>query len=109
MLIVSTFSHNNLLLTMGCFTIGAAGMKAYMPAFWSLPSLFLTASAAAGSIGMINSIGNLGGFLGPFVLGYVKTHVGSYDYGLYFIAATSLLSAALIAFLPLRTEKPKSE
>lgn len=105
MLIVSTFSHNNLILTMACFTIGAAGMKAYMPAFWSLPSLFLTASAAAGSIGMINSIGNLGGFLGPYVLGTFHKQFQSYDYGLYFIAATSLCSATLIAFLPLRNEK----
>jgi ACS family tartrate transporter-like MFS transporter len=109
MLIVSTFSHNNLILTMVCFTIGATGMKAYMPAFWSLPSLFLTASAAAGSIGMINSIGNLGGFLGPYMLGTFHQQFKSYDYGLYFIAGTSLLSAALIAVLPLRTYKPKTE
>ena len=38
------------------------GLKAYLPAFWSLPTLFLTESAAAGSIGLINSVGNLGGF-----------------------------------------------
>ena len=41
------------------------GLKAYMPAFWALPSLILTESAAAGSIGLINSVGNLGGFVGP--------------------------------------------
>lgn len=45
--------------------IAFAGFKAYMPAFWSLPNLFLAEAAAAGSIGLINSVGNLGGFLYP--------------------------------------------
>lgn len=89
-------------LTMICFTIGAAGMKAYMPAFWSLPSYFLTSTAAAGSVGLINSIGNLGGFLGPTVIGYVKDKFGSYEYGLIFLVVTSMISASLIAIMPLR-------
>jgi ACS family tartrate transporter-like MFS transporter len=85
-----------------CFSIAAAGMKSYMPAFWSLPSLFLTSSAAAGSVGMINSIGNLGGFLGPTVMGWVDKNLHSYTYGLLFLSLTSILSASLIAVLPLR-------
>jgi nitrate/nitrite transporter NarK len=62
----------------------------------------LTSTAAAGSVGLINSIGNLGGFLGPTMIGYVKTKIGSYEYGLCFLALTSLLSATLIALMPLR-------
>jgi nitrate/nitrite transporter NarK len=77
-------------------------MKSYMPAFWALPSLFLTASAAAGSVGMINSVGNLGGFLGPFVMGKVQQTLSSYHYGLLFLAITSTLSALLISMLPFR-------
>ncbi|MFN9346682.1 MAG: MFS transporter, partial [Planctomycetota bacterium] len=73
-----------------------------MPAFWSLPSYFLTSTAAAGSVGLINSIGNLGGFLGPTVIGYVKDNFGSYEYGLIFLMATSMISASLIAIMPLR-------
>jgi ACS family tartrate transporter-like MFS transporter len=69
-----------------------------------LPSLFLTSSAAAGSVGMINSIGNLGGFLGPTVMGWVDKTFGSYSYGLLFLSCTSVASAALIAMLPLRVE-----
>lgn len=103
LLALSTLTTGNIYLTMICFSIAAAGMKSYMPAFWALPSLFLTASAAAGSVGMINSIGNLGGFLGPSVMGYVDTKLGSYEYGLYFLAFTSILSAALITVIPLRT------
>ncbi len=107
LLVASTFTQNNLYLTIFCFTIAAAGMKSYMPAFWSLPSLFLTSSAAAGSVGMINSIGNLGGFIGPTVMGSVKGWVGDYNYGLLFLSCTSILSAALIAVLPLR-QPPKA-
>ena len=62
------------------------GLKAYLPAFWSLPSLFLTEAAAAGSIGLINSVGNLGGFVGPTVMGIVKDYTGSYRGGLWFLA-----------------------
>lgn len=101
----ATLFKHNLLLTIVCFTIGAAGMKAYMPAFWSLPSLFLTSTAAAGTVGFINSVGNLGGFLGPWVLGFVHESSKSYDFGLYFISLTSISSAALICFLPFRRVK----
>ncbi len=102
LLVASTLTQGNIYLTIFCFTIAAAGMKSYMPAFWALPSLFLTSTAAAGSVGMINSIGNLGGFIGPTVMGWVDKNLGSYTYGLFFLSLTSILSAALIAVLPLR-------
>ena len=102
LLVFSVVTQGNIYLTMICFSIAAAGMKSYLPAFWALPSLFLTSSAAAGSVGMINSIGNLGGFLGPTVMGYVDENLGSYTYGLWFLSLTSILSAALIAVIPLR-------
>jgi ACS family tartrate transporter-like MFS transporter len=102
LLVMAARTQGSLVVSMICFSIAAAGMKSYMPAFWSLPSLFLTASAAAGSVGLINSIGNLGGFLGPSVMGAVQKQFGSYEYGLYFLAFTSIASAVLIAILPLR-------
>jgi ACS family tartrate transporter-like MFS transporter len=101
-LAAAAFSPKYLWLTMIFFTIGAAGMKSYMPAFWSLPSYLLTATAAAGSVGLINSVGNLGGHFGPTVIGWVKENIGSYEYGLCFLACTSLISASLIAVMPLR-------
>lgn len=100
-LILATATQGNLVLTMICFTIAATGMKSYMPAFWSLPNMYLTAAAAAGSIGLINSVGNLGGYLGPTVVGNVKTLTGSYDFGLYFLSITCLISASVIFFMPL--------
>jgi nitrate/nitrite transporter NarK len=83
-----------------CFVVAAAGMKAYMPAFWALPNLFLASTAAAGSVGLINSIGNLGGFLGPTLLGFVEKRTGSFTIGLLITALTATLSACLIASLP---------
>lgn len=108
-LALATQTRGTLWATILCFTIAAAGMKSYMPAFWALPSLFLTASAAAGSVGMINSVGNLGGFLGPYVMGQVQSTLKSYHYGLLFLAVTSTLSALLISFLPFRNPKSPSD
>ncbi|MGN6136560.1 MAG: MFS transporter, partial [Aureliella sp.] len=99
-LIFATLTQGNLWLTVLCFTIAATGMKSYMPAFWALPNMYLTAAAAAGSIGLINSVGNLGGFLGPTVVGKVKTLTGSYDIGIYFLAATCLISTGVIYSMP---------
>ena len=81
--------------------VAFAGFKSYLPAFWSLPSIFLTEAAAAGSIGLINSIGNLGGFLGPYVLGKVETLTGSFVSGIYFLCVSMAVSAMIIFLLGL--------
>src|SRR5258705_8296949 len=95
-------------LTVSLFVVAVTGLKAYLPAFWSLPSLFLTEAAAAGSIGFINSIGNLGGFLGPYVLGKVETITGSFEGGLSFLGALMAAAAAIVFRLGLgRTESQR--
>jgi MFS family permease len=66
--------------------------------FWPLPSMFLTGTAAAGGIALINSVGNLGGFVGPFILGTVKDATHSYSMALYVLAAFAA-AAALISLL----------
>lgn len=92
-------TQGNLWLTMICLMLTFTGFKAYMPAFWSLPSMFLTGTAAASSMGLINSVGNLGGFLGPSILGYVKTHTQSYSGGLYYLSGSMLVAAFVILSL----------
>ncbi len=94
-------------VTVALFVGAMTGLKAYLPAFWSLPSLFLTEAAAAGSIGLINSVGNLGGFLGPYVLGTVETMTGSFKGGILFLSVSMAISATIIFFLGLgrRVEK----
>ena len=94
-------TQGNLMLTVICFMIAYFGFKAYIPIFWTLPSLLLTQSAAAGSIGLINSIGNLGGFMGPFLLGKLETMTGSFVGGLYCLAISMSLSATLLFLLGL--------
>ena len=98
---VAPLTQGHLALTIICFMLAAAGVKAYQPAFWALPSLFLTEAAAAGSIGLINSIGNLGGFLGPRILGYVKTHTGNFADGVFILAAAMMVTATVIFYLGL--------
>ena len=83
------------------FTVAALGLKAYLPAFWTLPSLFLTETAAAGSIGLINSFGNLGGALGPTLLGAIKQRTGSFLPGIVFLSASITVSATIIVLLGL--------
>ena len=85
----AVWSRGSLPLTVACFMVAAAGLKSYLPAFWTLPSIFLTGSAAAGSIGLINSIGNLGGFLGPFIVGSVESMTGSFESGLLFLGVSA--------------------
>jgi MFS transporter, ACS family, tartrate transporter len=86
------------ILAMSFAAVGIYGAK---PAFWPLPSAFLTGSAAAGGIALVNSIGNLGGFVGPYAVGWIKDATGSFEMGLYFLAACALASAVL-AFFGLR-------
>jgi len=94
-------TQGRLWLTVALFTLVMTGLKAYLPAFWSLPSLFLSEAAAAGSIGLINSVGNLGGALGPYVLGFVKESTGSFENGILFLSASMAVSATIILFLNL--------
>lgn len=108
-IILSPLTQGNLTLTVICFMIAATGMKSYMPAFWALPSMFLTSTAAAGSVGLINSVGNLGGFLGPYIMGNSGNKGGSFEFGLYFIAATSLISACIIATMKMHSETESAD
>jgi MFS transporter, ACS family, tartrate transporter len=98
---LAPLTHGNLVLTIGCFMVAFAGIKSYQPAFWSLPSLFLTESAAAASIGLINSVGNLGGFMGPYVLGQVEKLTGSFVGGIYFLCGCMTMCATIIFLLGL--------
>jgi ACS family tartrate transporter-like MFS transporter len=100
-LALAPFTAGHLPLTIACFMIAFGGLKAYLPAFWALPNLFLTDTAAAGSIGLINSLGNLGGFFGPAVLGKVQAVTGSFVGGIYYLCVSIAASATILFFLGL--------
>ncbi|KAB1069213.1 MFS transporter [Methylobacterium planeticum] len=71
------------------------GISAAKPPLWAMPTMFLSGSAAAVGIATINSIGNLGGFVGPWAIGWIKDQTGSFTGGLIFVAALLVLSAIL--------------
>lgn len=106
-MLCAPFTQGSLFWTMACLMITFAGFKTYMPAFWSLPSLFLAEAAAAGSIGLINSVGNLGGAVGPALMGKIKTATGSFSGGFYFLGCSMLLASIIVYFLGLGSRKPE--
>jgi ACS family tartrate transporter-like MFS transporter len=65
--------------------------------FWAMPPMFLTGTAAAGTIAWINSIGNLGGFFGPWWVGFMRDATGSFAGGLYGLALLCFIAAAVCA------------
>jgi ACS family tartrate transporter-like MFS transporter len=83
--------------------IATAGFYGTKGAFWSMPSMLLTGTAAAAGIAWINSIGNVGGAVGPALVGWIKDFTGSYSGGLYGLAlftGVSALIAALALHIP---------
>jgi MFS transporter, ACS family, tartrate transporter len=81
-------------LTMAIFCLAGFTSQAYLPAFFTLPTAILGKSAAATAVGLI-CLGNLGGFVGPWLFGYLKTITGHYDAGLWVLAGCMLAAGAL--------------
>lgn len=75
------------------------GISAAKAPLWAMPSMFLSGAGAAAGIAMINSIGNLGGFVGPFAIGWLKNVTGGYSAGLYVVGATLAVSAVVTLML----------
>jgi MFS transporter, ACS family, tartrate transporter len=84
--------HDFPLLSMVAVTVGATGTLAVLPIFWTLPATLLGGAAAAGAIALINALGNIGGFAGPFAIGWIKDATGSFAWGLVAVAAGVLLT-----------------
>ena len=79
--------------------VAAVGVYSAIPSFWALPSRFLTGAAAAGGIGLINSIGNLGGFAAPYATGALDQWTGSSRAGMWAVGVIMVLAAALVVVL----------
>ena len=78
------------------FILLAACVHCWQPSFWALPTAILGESAAAASIGLVNSVGNLGGFAGPFIIGYLGTRFHSFAPGLACLLVCLLMAGVLV-------------
>lgn len=90
-------------LVIGLLALLGLTFQAYLAPFWTLPTAYLGSAAAATAIGTINSFGNLGGFVGPFLFGYLRDATGRYNAGLWFLTACMFTSGLLAACI--RIEK----
>jgi cyanate permease len=97
-------SGDHLAVTIAFFCLIGFTFQAWLPVLWTLPTAFLGKAAAATAIGTINSIGNLGGSVGPYVFGYLKTATGSFQAGLWFLAGCMLVAGLLATRIHVETK-----
>jgi MFS transporter, ACS family, tartrate transporter len=102
-LLVSVFASNHVALAIAAFSVATMALYSFPSPFWALPTVFLSGPAAAASIALINSIGNLGGFLGPYVIGYLSDLTGGFTAGLLYLVGAGFFGGLLV--LSLRPEK----
>ncbi|MCG2643696.1 MULTISPECIES: MFS transporter [Bradyrhizobium] len=95
-LIVCGYATSSALVSIVALCGAVIGIMCYQSTFWPIPSSFLTGSAAAGGLAMIVSIGNLGGFVGPYLIGVIKQSTDSFSWALISVAAFLALAAILI-------------
>lgn len=101
-LIMSAAFGDQPVLAMIGLTLAAMGGLSTLPMFWSLPTAFLGGSGAAAGIALINSWGNLAGFVSPYLIGFIKDLTHSANLGLYAMAAALFLGALLTFAVPAR-------
>jgi D-galactonate transporter len=88
--------RTNLTVSILLFVVAGGAFYGFQPCFWAVPTLFLSESAAAASIGLINAVGNLGGFVGPLVMGYLAGRTHSFAAGLLYLVASLFVSGLLM-------------
>ena len=98
--VVAASFMENTVLAIGALSLAAAGVLSCAPLFWSLPTAFLSGAAAAVGIAAINSVGNLAGFVGPYLVGYLKDATHSNQTGMYMLAATLVVGAVAVLRTP---------
>jgi MFS transporter, ACS family, tartrate transporter len=101
------FVGTNFWLAVLCLT-GAACVNAFLPTFWAIPYAFLGDSAAAASTGLINSIGNLGGLVAPWVIGYFLDRAHSFTPGFSYVIVSLLIAALSVLTLPARQSQSET-
>jgi sugar phosphate permease len=96
LMLAVVFGSSNTTASVVFFTLVGGCYFSFHPCFWAVPTAFLTDSAAAASIGLINSLGNLGGFVGPLMMGYLVHRTHSFSAGLSYLVGSLCLSGILM-------------
>jgi len=104
LVLLSTNATGSIFTSVVLWSLIASGIYSLWGPFWSLPNEFLTGFSAAAGIALINSIGNLGGFVGPYAIGVISKKTGSFHGGLVFVGVWLFTSALLLLSLPKRAE-----
>ncbi|MGA8008431.1 MAG: MFS transporter, partial [Thiomonas sp.] len=99
-LVLSTFWSKDITLAMAALTLATVGIMVVLPLFWALPNAFLAGTAAAAGIALINALGNLAGFFGPSIVGWVKQATQSTNGGVLVLAGFMVLCAVLVLSTP---------
>jgi nitrate/nitrite transporter NarK len=98
--IVSASYPGNTAISLVFLSLAAAGVLTATSQFWSLPTALLSGTAAAAGFAVINSVGNLAGFLSPALIGYLKDAMHSNAYGMYALALILVCCAVMVARIP---------
>lgn len=98
----STLVADSPALAIAALTLGAAGVCTTVSQFWNLPSAFLTGVAAAAGIAFVNSVGNISGFIAPYMVGWIKDTTGKTDHALWVIAGSMAIASFLVFLMPAR-------
>ena len=106
LLLIPASTHFGLAMTL--FAMGGGFVFAYYPAFWAMPTMILSESAAAATFGLINSVGHAGGFLGPYIVADLNTRTANLLPGFGFIACCYLLAAFFVWRLKIQTSAGES-
>ena len=99
-LVLSTLLSGDPAMAMAALSLATFGIITTLPLFWSLPTAYLGGVAAAAGIALINSLGNLAGFVSPFLIGKIKDATQSTDAGMFMLATSLIIGAALTLTLP---------
>jgi len=101
LLMAANFSDNAVIVLVG-LSLATMGALTGLPMFWPLPAAFLGSAAAAGGLALINSMGQVAGFVSPFLVGWIKDATGSTDVALYILSTVLFIGAMLVLVVPAR-------
>jgi ACS family tartrate transporter-like MFS transporter len=103
--VLTVMAPQTLAVSLATLSIAAFGIWGTLGPFWTLPTAFLRGTAAAGGIALVNSVGNVGGFVGPTLVGWIRDTTGQFGAGLLMLAAILVIGAVVVLAMPSRRSR----